>query len=178
MTELARVQRAVYEALRETSGASCFVRLCASDDALWVTDLPRRTESVEAARKALDALGVTCTEDGAAGLWRLDWTREAWRGRLLALPAKPPPFPRDEALHPAYALCRLLLLHPTPLERQPMEQVRAVCKRASGAPEALLRLVSPLHGESARRLRAGEPVAYGAGQVLSDWLTRTDRPNE
>lgn len=59
-----------------------------------------------------------------------------------------------------------------------MEQVRAVCKRASGAPEALLRLVSPLHGESARRLRAGEPVAYGAGQVLSDWLTRTDRPNE
>lgn len=177
MTDLALAQRAVYEALREASGVSCFVRLCASDDALWVTDLPRRTESVEAARKALDALGVRCMEDGAGGLWRLDWPPDGWRERLGALPAQPPPFPRDEALHPAYALCRLLLSHPAPLERQPMEQVRAVFKRASGAPEALLGLVSPLHGESARRLRAGEPVAHDAGRVLSDWIVRMDHPN-
>ena len=82
--------------------------------------------------------------------------------------------PRDEALHPAYALSRLLLLHPAPVERQPMAQVREVAKLAAGAPGPLLAAVPALAGEAARRLRMGMPLAEGAGRVLADWIARMD----
>ena len=137
MIDLAGAQRAVYEALRAAADTPCFVRLCMDHGALWVSDLPRRTERLTPATAALDALGISCRTDPATVLWRLDWTAEGWRERLDRLPDRPPALPRDEALHPAYALCRLLLLHPAPVERQPMVQVREVAKLAAGAPGTL-----------------------------------------
>lgn len=174
MIDLAAVQRAVYEALREATGASCFVRLCMDHGALWVSDLPRRTDRLAPALEALEALGIKNEPDPETGLWRLDWTAESWRERLDRLPDRPPALPRDEALHPAYALCRLLLLHPAPVERQPMAQVREVAKLAAGAPGPLLAAVPALAGEAARRLRMGMPLAEGAGRVLADWIARMD----
>lgn len=81
---------------------------------------------------ALEVLGVKNEPDPETGLWRLDWTAESWRERLDRLPIHPPALPRAEALHPAYALCRLLMMHPAPVERQPLEQVREIVKLAAG----------------------------------------------
>ena len=100
---MAAAQRAVYEALREATDASCFVRLCMDHGALWVSDLPRRTDRLAPALAALEALGVKNEPDPETGLWRLDWTAESWRERLDRLPIHPPALPRAEALHPAYA---------------------------------------------------------------------------
>lgn len=174
--DLAAAQGAVYQALREAAGANCFVRRCADDGALWVTDLPRRARGLSQVQEALEALGVAFTQD-AAGLWRLDWTAQAWRERVEGLPRRPPALPADEALHPAYALCRLLLLHPAPMERQPMEPLRAVVKRAAGGRDAMLSAVAALHGDAARRLREGRPLAQAAGRALAAWLTAQERAN-
>ena len=175
MIDLAAAQRAVYEALRSAADAPCFVRLCLDHGALWVSDLPRRTGRLVSAMAVLDALGVRYETDPATGLWRLDWTAESWRDRLDRLPACLPALPREEALHPAYALCRLLLLHPAPLESQPMAQVREVVKLAAGAPGPLLSAVPALAGESARRLRWASPWPKAADGCLRTGLhTWTD----
>ena len=174
MIDLAGAQRAIYETIRGAAGAPCFVRLCMDHSALWVSDLPRRTDRLAPALSALVALGIRCDTDPTTGLWRLDWTAEGWRERLERLPDCLPALPRDEALHPAYALCRLLLLHPAPVERQPMAQVREMAKLAAGAPGPLLAAVPALTGEAARCLRMGLPLAEGAGRVLADWIARMD----
>lgn len=174
MIDLAGAQRAIYETIRGAAGAPCFVRLCMDHGALWVSDLPRRTDRLAPALSALVALGIRCDTDPTTGLWRLDWTAEGWRERLERLPDCLPALPRDEALHPAYALCRLLLLHPAPVERQPMAQVREMAKLAAGAPGPLLAAVPALTGEAARCLRMGLPLAEGAGRVLADWIVRMD----
>lgn len=174
MIDLAGAQRAIYETIRGAAGAPCFVRLCMDHGALWVSDLPRRTDRLAPALSALVALGIRCDTDPATGLWRLDWTAEGWRERLERLPDCLPALPRDEALHPAYALCRLLLLHPAPVERQPMAQVREMAKLTAGAPGPLLAAVPALTGEAARCLRMGLPLAEGAGRVLADWIARMD----
>ena len=174
MIDLAGAQRAIYETIRGAAGAPCFVRLCMDHGALWVSDLPRRTDRLTPALSALVALGIRCDTDPTTGLWRLDWTAEGWRERLERLPDCLPALPRDEALHPAYALCRLLLLHPAPVERQPMAQVREMAKLAAGAPGPLLAAVPALTGEAARCLRMGLPLAEGAGRVLADWIVRMD----
>lgn len=174
MIDLAGAQRAIYETIRGAAGAPCFVRLCMDHGALWVSDLPRRTDRLAPALSALVALGIRCDTDPTTGLWRLDWTAEGWRERLERLPDCLPALPRDEALHPAYALCRLLLHHPAPVERQPMAQVREMAKLAAGAPGPLLAAVPALTGEAARCLRMGLPLAEGAGRVLADWIARMD----
>lgn len=174
MIDLAGAQRAIYETIRGAAGAPCFVHLCMDHGALWVSDLPRRTDRLAPALSALVALGIRCDTDPTTGLWRLDWTAEGWRERLERLPDCLPALPRDEALHPAYALCRLLLLHPAPVERQPMAQVREMAKLAAGAPGPLLAAVPALTGEAARCLRMGLPLAEGAGRVLADWIARMD----
>ena len=177
MIDLAAAQRAGYEALREATGAPCFVRLCMDHGALWVSDLPRRTDRLAPALAALETLGVKNEPDPETGLWRLDWTAESWRERLDRLPIHPPALPRAEALHPAYALCRLLMMHPAPVERQPLEQVREMagrtivgeCVEDSGPDgmHAAGRLTGSL-------LRMGLPLAEGGGRVLADWITRLD----
>ena len=71
MIDLAAAQRAVYEALREAAGAPCFVRLCTDHGALWVSDLPRRTDRLAPALAALEVLGVKNEPDPETGLCRL-----------------------------------------------------------------------------------------------------------
>ena len=111
------------------------------------------------------------------GSHRLDWTAEAWRSRLEGLPAQPPPLPANEELHPAYALCRLLLMHPAPLERQPMEMVRRVLK-LTAQDGALKRAIPALHGLCAQRLRRGEALPSAAGGILAAWLAGQERKGE
>ena len=68
MIDLAAAQRAVYEALREATGAPCFVRLCMDHGALWVSDLPRRTDRLAPALAALETLMAWQGPDSRASM--------------------------------------------------------------------------------------------------------------
>ncbi len=114
--------------------------------------------------------GFTVQPDVQARLWRLDWTPERWRQALDALPMDMPALPTRQALHGAYALCRLLLGHPAPLMEQPMHMLRCVLKRIQQGEDALLRDVPALYAQSAARLRMHQPLPYDAGRVLAAWL--------
>lgn len=168
MLDLAAAQAALFEGLN-ASGGSCFVRVCRDDGALWVSDAPRLGMALSPFKARLEEQGVAVLPDALNGLWRLDWTLEMWQRRLEPLPHTPPPLPVDADLHPAYALCRLMLTHPSPLERQPMAMVRRVAK-LTAKEEALKRCVPALHGLCAQRLRKGEPLPSAAGAILAAWL--------
>lgn len=170
MIELRAFQTGLYKALCQNGENRCFLKLCADDGALWVTDLPKRCAAPERVAQALSALPVICNTDEKTGLWRLDFTPEEWQRRLDALPCALPPIPKDEALHAAYALCRLLLAHPSPLCEQPLAMIRAVVKAAQGKRETLLRAVPVWQGEAAILLRRHKPMPSAAGRILAAWL--------
>lgn len=168
MADAKAAQSAVYQALQTHAKRPCFLRLCDSPNALWVTDFPRGNADTALARAALDALDCLCTE--SRGLWYIDWKMERWRQEMEQLPDTLPPFPAEEALHPAYALCRLWLAHPSEWEDQPMELIRRTWQLAQRPRSLLLKAVPALLGESALRLRTHQPLpSYGAS-LLAQWL--------
>lgn len=173
MDSLVRAQAELYATLR--AFGPCFLRICADEDALWVSDLPRRRPDTRPAEAALDALGVECRLNADSLLWKLDWTQARYRALEAALPRTPPAFPQRPFLEDAYALCRLLLLHPAPLSRQPLAVIREVLKLDASVlterPEVLRRL----HGQCAAALRLGEPLPSLAGGLLCDWINSMER---
>ena len=177
MIDLAAAQKELYQELCQKGGGKCFVRICSDDGALWISDVPRLGIDLPALRERLERRGLAVLPDASRALCRLDWTAEAWRSRLEGLPAQPPPLPANEELHPAYALCRLLLMHPAPLERQPMEMVRRVLK-LTAQDGALKRAIPALHGLCAQRLRRGEALPSAAGGILAAWLAGQERKGE
>ena len=82
-----------------------------------------------------------------------------------ALPATLPAFPAQEEDFAAYALCRLLLLHPAPLSRQPMELNRALWLWTV-RPGSL----KALHETCAALLRQKKPLPTLGGQLLAAGL--------
>lgn len=170
MLELQKAQEAIYQALRASGAEGSFLRLSRDDQALWVTDLPRRRVPLDEAEALLNALNVECALDERTGLWRLNWTLAGWMNALASLPTEPPALPKEDELHPAYALCRLLLFHPAPLERQPMERLCQMAKLAQGPREALMRSLPACYGDAAARLRLGQPLPSAAGRILASWL--------
>ncbi len=163
--------RAQCRALCAIAGPGHFLRRSGSDDFLFVSDLPRHApaQKPEAALAALARAGFVCHEAG--GLLFLDASLERYEGLLGQLPLTPPSLPVDEALHPAYALCSLLLAHPAPLALQPLAPLRRVLKLTEApSPAPMLQAVAALHQEAALALRQRRPLAHGAGQVLAAWL--------
>ena len=169
---LATAQAEAYAAL---GGAPCFLRRDTDDGALFASDLPRRGDAatVVAALQALAARGFSARLDG--GLLRVDAGLSRYAALLSALPDAPPPLPADDALHPAYALCRLWLrAAPAPLERQPLAPLRCVLKRLT-SPDELRKQIPRLYDESAALLRARSPLPRAAGQALAEWLAPPPR---
>lgn len=153
----------------------CFVRLSHTHDCLFVSDLPSRVDpsTVSAAISSLDGLGLIARNDGA--LLRLDGTLPLYERLLQDHPTEPPPLPAEDRLHPAYALCCLLLLHPAPLERQPQEPLRQMLKLMETLDvRALLQAVGPLHAQCAEWLRKRLPLPFAAGQVLACLLAQLE----
>lgn len=172
MADAKAAQSAVYQALQAHAKRPCFLRLCDQPSALWVTDFPRGNADAAPARDALDALDCICTE--SRGLWYIDWKRERWRRELERLPDPLPAFPAEEALHPAYALCRLWLAHPAQWEDQPMDMLRRTWQLTQKPRSVLLKAVPSLLGESALRLREHQLLpSYGA-RILAQWLTEQE----
>ena len=164
--EMAAEQAAVYAALRPYG--RCFVRLCDKGGALWVTNLPRTGAGLRPAAAALQALDCRWREEN--GLWYIDWTASRWQRELEGLPQTAPPWPGRDELLPVYALCRLWLAHPAPLDSQPMDVLRAVRKLTWQSPSMLPQKAPVLHEAAAARLRSRLPMACGAGQMLAQWL--------
>lgn len=168
MADAKAAQSAVYQALQAHAKRPCFLRLCDQPCALWVTDFPRGNADAAPARAALEALDCTCTE--SRGLWYIDWKRERWRQELEQLPDTLPPFPAEEALHPAYALCRLWLAHPFEWNDQPMEAIRRIWQLPQKPRSVVLKALPALHMESAMRLRKHQPLPFYGARILAQWL--------
>lgn len=177
MIDIAAAQKELYQELCQDSGGKCFVRICSDDSALWISDLPRLGIALPALQERFARQGLAVLPDASRALCRLDWTAEAWQSRLEGLPSQPPPLPANAELHPAYALCRLLLMHPAPLERQPMEMVRRVLK-LTVRDGALKRAIPALHSLCAQRLRRGEALSSAAGGILAAWLAGQEQKGE
>ncbi len=174
-----RTQEAIYGALRADGAKSCFLRLSRDERSLWVTDFPRRQENTAGVEATLRMMDIECALDETSGLWRLSWTLAGWKRVLASLPKLPPSLPLVEKLHPAYALCRLLLCHPVPLEEQPMERLCQMAKATQGTEDALFRILPAFHSDAAKRLRTGQALPYDAGRILAAWLVQTDsQPKE
>ena len=156
--------------IAEHTDARFFMRQPNENHSLWVSDLPRRTDAftTEAAMRSLRAHGFPCECHASSRLLAIDLSLERYDALLNTLPQVPPPMPADDRLHPAYALCRLLLLHPSPLSAQPLAPLRLLLH---AAPEIPFDSLPALHRECAAWLRAGQPLPHAAGQVLATLLS-------
>lgn len=168
MADAKAAQSAVYQALRTHARRPCFLRLCDSPNALWVTDFPRGNTDTIPAMAALDALDCTCTE--RRGLWYIDWKPDRWWLELERLPNGLPAFPAEDELHPAYALCRLWLAHPSVWEEQPMDMLRHTWHLMQKPRSVVLKGLPALHAESALRLRKHQPLPFYGARILAGWL--------
>lgn len=148
----------------------CFVRVCDHDHALWVSDLPRRSDDCESLTCQLKEQGFFVKTDEKTGLWLIDWTQTTWEAFQQKLPKELTVFPLDEKYHEAYALCRLLLLHPTEMEPHHMPALRRMIKLTAAQPAQMLKKIRILHEEAAVMLRKGQSLPHAAGRVLAAWL--------
>lgn len=160
--------------LHDLMPARCFVRVCRTDDALWVSDLPRRFSQWRDTVRTLETAGFRCRLRREDGLLSVDLSEGAWLCAVQSLPDSLPVLPAREALHPVYALCRVWMLHPCAWADEPLPVLRRVTKLTSGSEDALLRAVPKLHQEAAQSLREGGPCAYGAGRWLACWLAEKE----
>ena len=156
--------------------ARCFVRVCDGGSALWVSDFPRRCADAAAVTDTLKQDGFQVQTDGQ--LWYIDRTEERWRELLSDMPHSVPQLPKDEKMHAVYALCRLLLAHPSQLQEEHMPVLRAAVKMAAGQTAQMTKTVRELHEEAAVRLRQGKTVAYDAGRILAAWLWTLEEGKE
>ncbi len=148
-----------------------FVRRAAGEDALFVTDAPRRLETAarQAALAAMAEAGF-CVSATDNGLWSVDLTEGRWRTLVLE-PQWPMPcaFPAEVRLHGVYRLARLLAAHPVHWAQQPRAMVRAVRKRLD-TPQALLQTAPEFTAQCAELLRMGRPLPTSAAGPLWQWL--------
>ena len=161
-------QKRLYESMPKDT--RCFVRICDTDQALWVSDLPRRMPDAAQLSEKLSAQGFVCHLDENTRLWYIDWTAQRWEEMLSACPGSLPEFPLEECYHAAYALCRLWITHPSDLAPAAMPAVRRMLKLVQQPEEELLKSIASLHEEAAVQLRTGQPVAHAAGWILAQWL--------
>ena len=145
------------------------LRLSREDDSLWVCDLPRRCDEQNclAIAARLASAGFQIRSDNAARLWRIDL---AWTDELFLPPAVQPAFPRDERLHPAYGLYRLLSTRTFPMEAQPKPLLRAILKLTLQPPGENGRRTTELHCQCAALLNQKRPLPSAAANALAQYI--------
>ena len=150
--------------LRALLGAPCFIRRSRSPRFLFVSDLPRRTEDLDAALRRLAADG-RWTASLTDGLLALDPSDGLWREIALRAPRVTPEPPDRYPDHPFLAACaaRLCAEDAAP-ERQPVDPLRHTLKRLDEGALALLEQeLPPL---LALLLRRHEPLPAAAGRYI------------
>ncbi len=159
--------------------ARCFVRVCDDDRALWVSDLPRKSQETLYRADELLAEGFCAWEDEAQRLLYVDLSLNKWQELIDSLPCKLPALPKDETLHTAYALCRLWMLHPTQRADEHMPMLRTAAKLVCEAPSKTAeRKLRTLYEESAVRLRNSQTLPCDAGRLLAAWINNYDSEKE
>lgn len=150
-------------AVRQIIGGSVFVRLAEGNDALLVSDAPRRMVA-GALQEAIDRLQAEhyVAWVTARNLLAIDWDEKRWRAfcerrqtcETLTIPS-------DETQHALYALARLLTVHPAPCNEQPLTLLRALVKAATRK-DGLLKIAPAMLATCAVRLRRRETLPSAA----------------
>lgn len=152
---------------------SPFVRNCKDEHFLFVSNFPRLTEEeqLKATLQQLSENGYrSCRKDN--GLCYIDLSMSSYAALLPQPPSGLPPLPIQDELHPACALCRLLLLHPAPLDKQPLSPLRKMLQLCEGGVTnpSFSAEISSIHQEASLLLRQRQHLPYAAGLLLSAWL--------
>ncbi len=148
-----------------------FLRLYGQDDFVYISDAPRRaaSETIRDMQKTMREQGFVSHID-ESNLLLIDLEPIRWRMLLEVFPRfGVEPFPQDDRWLEVYALARLLARHPSPIDRQPMEPVRAVLKRYDRK-NSLPALMPQLISQCAERLRRKLPLPSVLADVLYTWL--------
>ena len=149
------------DSLRALLGVPCFIRRSRSPDALFISDLPRRTVDAEDIVRRLEAGGQWRTWM-RNGLLELDPAPLLWHSLIRSAP-RVAPRPQDwYADYPFLAACaRRLIADSPPPERQPVDPLRLTLKRLdAGELDLLERELPPI---LALLLRRREPLPAAAG---------------
>ncbi len=171
MMDLLRDLRREVNGLFEKAGPNHrrpFVRRADDDGYLLCSDAPRRLADPAGALPLFAQAGLILCEKN--GLWFFDVPAIKY-GQLAAfLPDRAPEWPRDEKYLDVFALCRMLLLHPGPVSRQPLGFVRLTLKAVEAGEHQVLSLGESMPPRLSLLLRKKQPLPALAGGVLSYWL--------
>lgn len=83
-------------------------------------------------------------------------------------------FPKREALHPIYALYRMLAVHPYPVEIQPIAQLRRIIKCTAFPIEESQEKIMQLTRECAAFLNRRQPLPAAASHALQQYICQED----
>ncbi len=173
MVELQAIQDGMVQTLRSISEGSFLLRVSKHPTELWVCDLPRRQTVMicQSAKEVLERQGIVVTEDDKAQLWRLDVSISLLE-KMIRPCEEMEELPEDDSLHAAYALYRLLCLHPAPLPDQPIEELRYLLKACNEGEMALLKAVAWVHQRCAVHLRNKEPLPSSGASLLHSFFIK------
>jgi len=158
--------------LQEILGTNGFLHLYGQDQVLFVSDAPRRIsqEALARIRRTMTAQGFTA-QISPSNLLLIDLQPGRWERLLCSFPhAEAVSVPADDRWLDVYALARLLMRHPSALENQPMEMIRAVFKRYARK-DGLPVLTPLLLSQCAQKIRCREPLPSALADILVFWLT-------
>lgn len=171
MVDLSTRQQQLWQLFCGHGNVQPMLRLSRTDDCFWICDLPRRISDTAQTKTVLEAAGFSVTQGGKDRLWHIDLLQS---DELFAPPEQKLPMPRKDSLHTLYALCRLLLAHPAPMEHQPMPLVRALMKLSVLEGEERIKHTAKLHAICAERLNRRLPLPYAACGLLVKTIQRED----
>ena len=157
--------------LRDILGENGFLRLYGTDDAIFISDVPRRVnaEVLTHIRHMMQEQGFT-VQITTGNLLLMDLSQARWEQLLSSFQnAKPIPFPDDDRLTDVYTLIRLLMRHPSALQEQPKELIRAALKRYPEK-DGFPKLAPLLLEQCAIRLRHHAPLPSALADVMYTWL--------
>lgn len=162
--------------LAALTGSRAFVRRAKTDDAMYVSDAPRRLEkdALSLLEYQLNQNGFDChvTENG---LWKIDLTDSRLFALLHTYPdAENADIPEKNEDLPVYGLFRILKKHPAPWKRQPREIIRALLKRMDQPREEMNRISQPILEICAEKLRKGMTLPSEAAPMLAYWLNHKE----
>ena len=145
-------------------GESCFIRRCRTEDALFVTDAPRRAADPEGLLRRLErSPDWTAVPDG--GLTRLDPSPALWGALMRAIPPAEAARPERWPAYPFLVACaNRLCFKPVAPEIQPVAPLRLTLKRLEAG--ELDRLQAELPQLVAALQREKKPLPEAAGRII------------
>ena len=173
---LSEIQQELFNCLQEFG----FVRRSRTDDAVFISDAPRRNEAepLLSVAQRLTKMGYIITQTDHR-LWKINLDDKRFQALFPHISdEKDRPFPVDfSASLTIYELACLLSAHPVAWEQQPKPMLCRIIKHADSATE-MNQMAPILLGECAERLRRGEPLPSEAAGLLFQLSVRPQRRNQ